>query len=194
MSKLMVEHILADCDTAWGLAQRLPALFQCQRLLAGRPDRRRPRTRNPPDSPRDDGRDRRNRIPRSLRHRLPDAGRHLHPRLHPRRGSWPMPTPAPSITSRQVVTPSAAISAPESASPVKEIISAVEEITGKTVPVKYGPAPRRRSAVPGRRSEPRQGTPRLGRRPQGHPRHGRSRLALDLRPERRTIPANQKHA
>ena len=59
-SKLMVEWILADCGHRLGPAQRLPALFQCQRLLARRHDRRRPQPRNPSHPTRVDGRHRGN--------------------------------------------------------------------------------------------------------------------------------------
>ena len=82
-SKLMTEIMLHDTSRAHDLRLRRPALLQrCRRRSAG-PHRPVDRGRHAPDQGRCRDRARAAAQNRRLRHRLSDAGRHLHPRLHP---------------------------------------------------------------------------------------------------------------
>ena len=82
-SKLMTEIMLHDVAAAHGMQLRGAALFQrCWRRSAGA-HRARHRRRDASAQDRGGSRDRTARQDRRVRHRLSDAGRQLHPRLHP---------------------------------------------------------------------------------------------------------------
>ena len=84
-TKLAVEQALADYAAAYGLGYAALRYFNAAGAAADGDDRRGPRPRDAPDPARAPGRARPAAAHRGLRHRLPDARRHLHPRLHPRR-------------------------------------------------------------------------------------------------------------
>ena len=86
-SKLMTEIMLRDAGAAHGLRYVDPALFQRRRRRPARPHRPVDQGRDPSHQGRGRDRARQAREDRRLRHRLSDAGRHLHPRLHPRQRS-----------------------------------------------------------------------------------------------------------
>ncbi len=79
---------------------RHPALFQCRRRRPAGPHRTIHQGRHPSDQGR--GRDRARLAPqaRRVRHRLPDAGRHLRPRLYPRRRPHPRPFRRACLSAR----------------------------------------------------------------------------------------------
>ena len=84
-SKVMIEQVLADLAAATDFRYCALRYFNVAGADPGGTDRPGLPRADPPDHP--GAQDRQGRIPEAcrLRHGLPDAGRHLHPRLHPRR-------------------------------------------------------------------------------------------------------------
>ena len=82
-TKLAIERALPHVERAHGIRVGRAALLQCRRRRSRRPHRRRPRSGGAPDSAGDCGAAGRGAAD-GLRRRLPDAGRHLHPRLRAR--------------------------------------------------------------------------------------------------------------
>ena len=85
-----------------GLALGEPALLQRRRRQPRRRDRRGLDVLHQPHPAGDEGRARRRPAGPRLRQRLPDARRHVHPRLHPRRGPRRRPHPGARPCSRPV--------------------------------------------------------------------------------------------
>ena len=89
------------------------------------------------------------RGPADLRRRLPDAGRHLHPRLHPRRRPRRRPSrgrPPPGRRGATGADLTVNIGRGEGVS-VRELADLVGEITGTTSPPRRRAAPARRPAA-----------------------------------------------
>ena len=84
-TKLAVERALCRLRRAYPFGFCALRYFNASGAAADGIDRRGPRPRDAPDPARLAGRARPAAARRDLRHRLPDARRHLHSRLHPRR-------------------------------------------------------------------------------------------------------------
>ena len=110
-----------DCGVAWGLSWVGAALLQRGRR---RPRRARRQQRQQPD-PHGLPRPRRGPAAAGVRRRLPDAGRHLHPRLHPRRRTSPSRTSRRRPAARRGRRPTCSTSAAASGSSVREVMDAV---------------------------------------------------------------------
>ena len=99
-SKMMAERALADTAAAAGTGPRDPALLQRRRCRRRGPDRRGHARQLAPDQGRLRDRARPAPVDADQRHRLPDAGRHLHPRLRPRRRPRPGASPGARASGR----------------------------------------------------------------------------------------------
>ena len=121
-------------------ARREPALLQ--RGGRDRGPRRGPRPGDPPH-PQRPGRGRGPPDADRLRRRLPDARRHLHPRLHPRRGSRRRPPPGDrgdrAAATRGPTRSSRATSASAAGFSIREVIAAAERAVGAPIPFTVGP-------------------------------------------------------
>ena len=142
-----------------------------------------------------------------LRDRLPDAGRHLHPRLHPRRGPG---AGAPRSRSRRRRPDDARTAGPDGGAAalalnlgngggfsVREVLAAAETATGRPGPARASargaPATRRCSwrtrAAPGRSSAGRRRTP-TSARSWRRPGPGAARTRPGTGPERSACSAS----
>ena len=146
-------------------------------------DRRAARPGDPPDPDRAAGRRRQAGQAAALRRRLPDAGRHLRARLHPRRGSGPGPPARPGRGDRRGEHRIFNLGNGNGFTN-RQVVEVAREVTGAELPVEI--APRREgdpaTLVASSGEGPRRA--RLGAG-QGDPaRHDRRRLGVLPRPRR----------
>ena len=137
-TKLMIEQALADYAAAYGWGCAALRYFNAAGASRRRHDRRGPRSGNAPDSAGDPGGDGEAAAHRGVRHRLSDARRHLHSRLHPRRRSGRGPCAGAREDRARRRSRAFNLGTGRGYS-VREVIRTVEAVTGLPVPVKEGP-------------------------------------------------------
>jgi UDP-glucose 4-epimerase len=189
MSKLMVEHILADCGTAWGLRSACLRYFNASGCS---PDGRIGEDHNPET----------HLIPRVM---MAVTGEIDHLEVFGTDYDTPDGTCIRDYIHVEDLADAHARALDHLAAggasvrcnlgtgvgvSVKEIISAVEEITGKTVPVKYGP--RREGDPASLVADPALAKELLGWVASRKDIRDMVGLALDLRPAGRQIPGEPK--
>ena len=143
-TKLAVERALPHFERAYGIRCDGAAVLQRRGRRSRRRDRRGSLAGDSPHPARDRGGDRRPR-PAGLRRRLPDAGRHLPARLHPRDATWPTRTSGRSRRSSRPGASGAYNLGTGHPHSVREVIDAVERVTGRRGAVDAGAAPAGRS-------------------------------------------------